>query len=205
MPRTKGTGSDLRQRTRRAVRAELAELAMAMFVERGYDQTTVDDIAAAAGLSKRSFFRYFPAKEDVVFDEVEEVADRVAADIRARSGDEPAWDCLHAVLRRWNGEILDARRELTGLRLIESSPALRARLHHRRDELRVRVGEALLQREGSELDVFTADLLTAAAGAALDAADRAWLRSDGTADRGELVDRAFALLAPQRSRDRPGT
>ncbi|GAA4638722.1 TetR family transcriptional regulator [Actinoallomurus vinaceus] len=187
----------MRERTRRAVRAELAELALGLFVERGYERTTVEDIAAAAGLSRRSFFRYFPTKEDVLFGDVDELAEQIAEDIRARPGDEDAWACLHAVLRDWEPRVHAAQRELTGLRLIETTPALRARLHQKRDELRDRIAAALRERPGAPLDAFTADLLTAAAGAALDAVAREWLRSDGTADRAALIDQAFTLLTPR--------
>src|SRR2546425_12821489 len=117
MTRAETTG--LRERTRRAVRAELAELALGLFVERGYERTTVEDIAAAAGLSRRSFFRYFPTKEDVLFGDVDELAEQIAEDIRARPDDGDAWACLHAVLRDWEPRIHAAQRELTGLRLIE--------------------------------------------------------------------------------------
>ncbi|WP_345442250.1 TetR family transcriptional regulator [Actinoallomurus vinaceus] len=195
MTRAETTG--LRERTRRAVRAELAELALGLFVERGYERTTVEDIAAAAGLSRRSFFRYFPTKEDVLFGDVDELAEQIAEDIRARPGDEDAWACLHAVLRDWEPRVHAAQRELTGLRLIETTPALRARLHQKRDELRDRIAAALRERPGAPLDAFTADLLTAAAGAALDAVAREWLRSDGTADRAALIDQAFTLLTPR--------
>lgn len=87
-----------------------------------------------------------------------------------------------------------AGRQSAELTLIESTPSLRARLHQKRDALRGRVAEALAERDG--LDAFTADVLTAAAAAALDAAIRAWAGSGGTADRGGLVDRAFATLWP---------
>ncbi|MEV4000693.1 TetR family transcriptional regulator [Actinomadura sp. NPDC049753] len=194
---TRAETMGLRERTRRAVRAELAELALGLFIERGYERTTVEDIAAAAGLSKRSFFRYFPTKEDVLFGDVDDLAERVADDIRSRPCDGDAWACLHAVLRDWEPRIHAAQRDLTGMRLIETTPALRARLHQKRDELRDRISAALRERPGAPLDTFTADLLTAAAGAALDAAAREWVRSDGTADRAALIDQAFILLAPR--------
>ncbi|GAA4083358.1 MULTISPECIES: TetR family transcriptional regulator [Actinomadura] len=201
MTRAETTG--LRERTRRAVRAELAELALGLFVEHGYERTTVEDIAAAAGLSKRSFFRYFPTKEDVLFGDVDELADQIADAIRERPAGEDPWTCLHLVLRDWEGRIHAAQRELTGLRLIETTPALRARLHQKRDELRARIATALRERPGSTLDAFTADLLTAAAGAALDAAAREWLRSDGTADRSALIAEAFAVLSPHPAKPAP--
>uniref|UniRef100_UPI001F5FEA57 TetR family transcriptional regulator n=1 Tax=Actinomadura roseirufa TaxID=2094049 RepID=UPI001F5FEA57 len=158
-----GKRPGLRERTRRAVRAELAELAMGLFAERGYAATTVEDIAAAAGLSKRSFFRYFPSKEDVVFGDAGDVAGRVAAAVRERPAGEAPWACLRAVLREWQGPIHDARRGVAALRLIEATPVLRARLHREREELLGQVAAALRERPGAALDAFTADLLTAAA------------------------------------------
>jgi AcrR family transcriptional regulator len=186
----------LRERTRRAVRAEVARLGLALFVERGYERTTADDIAAAAGLSTRSFFRYFPTKEDVVFGDVSDVADQVAEAVRARSADEPPWTALHAVLRDWQDAIHAAQLDPARQRLIETTPLLRARLHRTRDELRDRIATALRDRPGADLDPFTADLLTTTAAAALDAVDREWLRTDGTADRTALLDAAFTRLTP---------
>ncbi|MER5647415.1 TetR family transcriptional regulator [Streptosporangium sp. NPDC002524] len=186
----------LRERTRQAMRDELAKLALRMFADRGFDETTVDDIARAAGMSKRTFFRYFPSKEDVIFGGVDDLGEQVAEEIRARPAGEDPWESLRVVLGRWERRIHASQRELADLRLIESTPSLRARTHQRRDRLRQQVADALRGRPGSGLDAFTADLLTNAAGAALDTVSREWLRSDGTADRAALVDRAFALLKP---------
>src|SRR5690349_21881808 len=112
-----GNRGGLRERTRRAVRAELAEIALRMFADRGYEETTVDDIAVAAGLSKRSFFRYFPSKEDAVFGDVEELADRVAEAVRARPAEEPPWAVLRAVLCEWGERIQSAQGDPAVLRL----------------------------------------------------------------------------------------
>ena len=133
----------------------MAEVAIELFVQHGYDATTVDDIAIAAGVSKRSFFRYFPAKAE--WHEQLYVSDRV-------------------------------------LELVESSPALRARMVEKRDELRRQVSDALRERPGSTLDAFTADLLTAAAAAVLDVAAQEWLRVGG--DRAELIRWGFEELSP---------
>ncbi|WP_219825428.1 TetR family transcriptional regulator [Nonomuraea typhae] len=187
----------LRERTKRAVRAELVEVAQRLFAEQGFDETTVDDIARAAGMSKRSFFRYFPVKEDVVLGEIDFMGERIAAELAARPAGEEPWASLHAVLRDWEQRIDDERQALERLRLIESSPALRARYQQKREETRGHIAQALQARSG--LDAFTADLLTAAAGAALDSVARAWTRSDGRADRLALVDQAFALFTPARA------
>src|SRR6266571_6185325 len=79
----------VRERTRRAVRGELAQLAVGLFVEKGYDETTIDDLAAAAGMSKRTFFRYFASKEELVMGKYEVLGEQLAEDLSARPTDEP--------------------------------------------------------------------------------------------------------------------
>ncbi|MFG1613004.1 TetR family transcriptional regulator [Nonomuraea wenchangensis] len=192
----------LRDRTRRAVRAELAGRALELFTTCGFDETTVDDIARAAGMSRRSFFRYFPSKEDVLFGQLEAMGEQVAEEVAARPPQEGPWECLHAVLRGWEARI-NTQAEV--MRLVERTPALRARLLQKRDEARARIVEALIGRGVAALE---ADLAAAAAGAALDTVAREWLRTDesagestdegagGSADRLELTDRVFAMLRP---------
>jgi AcrR family transcriptional regulator len=171
-------------------------VALGLFAERGFDETTVDEIAQAAGLTKRSFFRYFPAKEDAVFGGVDVTGEQVVEDLRGRPADEDPWQSLHQVLRQWEGQIHTSEQTLASLRLIESTPSLHARLHQKRAQWRRQVSDALQDRAGVKLDSFTADLLTNAASAVLDTVSQEWLRSDGTAGRAALLDRAFAFLHP---------
>lgn len=186
----------LRERTRRAVRAEIAEAAVALFAERGFDETTVEDIARAVGMTKRSFFRYFPTKEDAVFAGTEVLVEQVVADLQARPAGEDPWECLHQVLRRWQERIYTSGAELAGQRLIETTPALRARLHQKRETWRHAARDVLVARSDGALDDFSADLITNAATAVLDSVGREWVRTDGRADRTELLDRGFAALRP---------
>lgn len=186
----------LRERTRAAVRAELAELALELFARHGFEETTVDDVAQAAGMSKRSLFRYFATKEDMVLGAVDSMGEAVAEELRARPSDEDPWQSLRSVLCAWEERITTSADRLARQRLIEQTPALRARHAQRREMARRQIAEALRERPGTHLDVFTADLLTAAAGAALDAASREWLRADGKADRTLLAARAFDVLRP---------
>jgi len=65
--------SGLRERKKRATRALIADTASRLFAERGFDQTTVAEVAEAAGVSVKTVFNYFPAKEDLFFDRDEEV------------------------------------------------------------------------------------------------------------------------------------
>src|SRR5918996_6028905 len=142
-------------------------------------------------MTKRSFFRYFPTKEDAVFAGTEVLVEQVVADLEARPADEDPWDCLHQVLRRWQEQIHTSGAELAGERLIQSTPALRARLHQKRELWRRAARDVLVSRGG--LDDFSADLLANAAAAVLDSVEREWVRTDGRADRAELLDRGFAV------------
>ncbi|MBO8191841.1 TetR family transcriptional regulator [Streptomyces oryzae] len=187
-------GEGLRERTRRAVRAEIAEVAIGLFVRQGFDNTTVEDIAQAAGMTKRSFFRYFATKEDVVFDGVDLTGEKVVADIAARPAEEGPWECLQHVLGAWQEEIHASEQVLATLRLIEATPALVGRLHQRRTEWRRRVSDALQGRPGVDIDAYTADLLTNAATAVLDAVSSEWVRSDGKAKRSALLEQGFRQL-----------
>ena len=88
----------LRERMRRTVLNEIAEVALQLFTERGYETVTIDDIAADAGLSRRSVFRYFSTKEDIVVGKFDFVADDMLAELRARPAGEPVWESLRRAL-----------------------------------------------------------------------------------------------------------
>jgi AcrR family transcriptional regulator len=195
----------LRERTRRAVRAEIAGAAVALFAERGFDETTVEDIARAVGMTKRSFFRYFGTKEDAVFAGTEDLVEEVVEELRTRPDDEGPWECLHQVLRRWQERIHASGAELSGQRLIQSTPALRARLHQKRELWRHAARDVLVARSAGTLDDFTADLLANAAIAVLDSVAREWVRTDGRADRARLLDEGFATLRPTLPSSTDGT
>ena len=69
-----GTGqAGLRERKKRETRARIADTALRLFKERGFDQTTVADVAAAADVSVKTVFNYYPAKEDLFFDRADEI------------------------------------------------------------------------------------------------------------------------------------
>src|SRR3979409_1637082 len=78
-----------RERKRRQTRERIEQAAMALFLKRGFDGTTIEDITEAADVSKRSFFDYFPSKEEVVFAWQDSFADSLAAAVAERPADEP--------------------------------------------------------------------------------------------------------------------
>jgi AcrR family transcriptional regulator len=121
----------LRERKKERTRAELQRHALRLFRDRGYAETTVDDIAAAAEVSRSTFFRYFGTKEDVVlFDDVDPVMDRVMAAIPEGT---PLLEALRSVLRDSFDSLDDEARALEEVRmqLARTVPEIAAILRER--------------------------------------------------------------------------
>lgn len=76
------------------MRAEVSDVAFRLFTERGFENTTVEQIAAAAGLSRTTFFRYFGTKEELVLGRVSEFGRQVADALASRPAEEQPWDAL---------------------------------------------------------------------------------------------------------------
>ncbi|MFJ9931150.1 TetR/AcrR family transcriptional regulator [Streptomyces misionensis] len=83
-----------RDRKKAATRGSLLRAATQMFAERGYQETTVKDIAAAAGVTERTFFRYFPSKEDLVFAEILDFIPLLVKEIAGRPASEPPYTAV---------------------------------------------------------------------------------------------------------------
>lgn len=83
-----------RDRKKAATRGSLLRAATRMFAERGYQETTVKDIAAAAGVTERTFFRYFPSKEDLVFAEILDFVPLLGKEIAGRPASEPPYTAV---------------------------------------------------------------------------------------------------------------
>jgi AcrR family transcriptional regulator len=178
------------------MREALVAAAFQLFLERGYEQTTVDDIVALAGVGRRSFFRYFPSKEDVVFPDHERcLADMTAYLADSGDEDEPVQRVCEAarlVLRMYaeNPTFSVQRYRLTkkvpGLRAYELSVVWRYE-RALAEYLRARFAG---RRDGT----LQADVIAAAVVAAHNNALRSWLRSDGKGDSDAAVDHALGYV-----------
>jgi|SRR5579884_2722142 len=116
----------LREVKKQETRQEIAETAMRLFVERGFDHVTVAEVAAAARVSEKTVFNYFPSKEDLFFDEVPARQVALAAAIGTREPGESIVAALHRM------QAAECRRLTTPgfatfARVIEGSPALQAK------------------------------------------------------------------------------
>ena len=186
------TDVDWRARKKAATKLSIQEHALRLFVEKGYDATTVDEIAAAAGVSHMTFFRYFPRKEDVVeYDEYDPLLEDLIA---ARPTDEPPLTALHAAIRVGLEAILETDRDalLIRTRLVLHNPVLRARNLVAQDNTRDLFARALARRAGLAEPDFATTVLASAALAAIGVAIQTWADSDG--DLIALMDGAFSAL-----------
>ncbi|GHE07037.1 hypothetical protein GCM10011381_01520 [Klenkia taihuensis] len=128
------------------MQGELISVAQRLFGEHGYEDTTVDAIATAAGMSRRSFFRYFSSKEELVLGKYELVGEQLQDALQARPDDEPLWDALQAMFAAISGKAVpDASAQTVHAieRVVEESPSLRAGYLYRLDVMqRLLVAEA---------------------------------------------------------------
>jgi AcrR family transcriptional regulator len=186
---------DLRARKRTRTRLMIQTEALRLFTEKGYADTTVEEIADAAAISPRTFFRYFPTKEDVVI--WDEYDDPLAADLlESRTDDEPLAETFRTLIRETLGGLYrhDPERLLLRLRLSAEVPELRARVRDEAtkgiEQLAPRLGRKGAHPDDLHLQVIGASLL-AAVWVALDL----WQRDGGKSDLLQLLDQATDALA----------
>ncbi len=187
----------LRERTREAVRDEVRRHAIELFTERGFDATRTDDIAAAVGISPRSFFRYFATKEDVLVGGSIAFGSHVRAALEARPAHEPVWTSLRRALDPLVTAMADERRQsLETMTIIMSAGSLRA--HHFEKHLaweRELVPVVEQRLEPAHDKRLRAQTLTHTALACLDVALAAWVESADSVRLSDLLDGVFAQVS----------
>jgi AcrR family transcriptional regulator len=197
--------SGLRQRARRAIQKDIAEAANALFVERGFEATTIDDIAAAVGMSQRSVFRYFATKEEIVLGKFDLVVDDMLAALHARPAGEPVWTSLHRLF-----DLLVSLAQAPGHkemvepihRVVFETPALLAGYLQKLQHMQEAVVAELIRRAEAAGTPYAADdptprALTAAAFGCLVAAQHSWLASGANGTFADAIDRAMATVGPR--------
>jgi AcrR family transcriptional regulator len=187
----------LRERKKAATRATLQEQAMRLFLEKGFDATTVEEIAAAANVSHMTFFRYFPTKEDAVM--ADEYDPFIAGAIAARPAEEPAITRVRTALRASIQRIGPEERDfvLTRARLILGTPALRARLWQQERDTADLIAGALAGEEAQSTGVR---VLAAVCASAMSTAVMIWVEEDGRRDLDVILDEVFDTLQQELGR-----
>lgn len=150
----------LRERKKQRTRDALVRAALELFTTKGYEQTTVDEIADAVEVSQRTFFRYFANKEEAAFAVQQLAESHFIAAVRERPAQEGPFEALrNAVLGAWDtiGEAIEAiiplDLHMRSYQLIESTPALLAAHLRRSTEVEEEIARLIADREGLDMNV----------------------------------------------------
>ncbi|WP_242514094.1 TetR family transcriptional regulator [Streptomyces leeuwenhoekii] len=191
----------MRERKKRRTRDALLRAALELFTARGYERTTVDDIAEAADVSQRTFFRYFASKEEAAFFVSRLAEARFVDAVRARPAGEPPLEALRQSLAESWASIGEAIEQLVPLELhmrfcqvIETTPALLAAHLRRATELEEEIARVIAEREGLDVDTDPRPrVVVAVFGAVMRVTERIW-SARGEATLGALRDLTAAYL-----------
>ncbi|WP_113699078.1 TetR/AcrR family transcriptional regulator, partial [Nonomuraea lactucae] len=189
----------IRERKKQRTRRALIEAALRLFDEKGYEETTLAEIAAEADVSTRTFFSYFASKEDVVFFDTDTRLERTLHLVATRAADEPLPRLLQRLVRTsllWAAEDENyaLRDAPLRMRLIMTVPALQARALHLLFDSQLRVARALEEAYPDRLDpVEAAAAVGALTGAAKLAVMASIARGDSMERAGEAAVRATEI------------
>jgi len=183
----------LRERKKQKTRESIQRTALRLFEKQGYEQTTIEQIAAAAEISPSTFFNYFPTKEDVVlFDAYDPVAIQMFLE---RPKDEPLNVALRTVLQSLAATFeRDERMILARGRLFLEVPELRARLWDEAERTQVMIAQILAERTGRRPDDFEVNVTARIITAAMMEASLEWMRRNGRHRLVVLANRALDVV-----------
>ena len=181
-------------RRRITSRAELEQVAFDLFERQGFEQTTVDDIASAAGIGRRTFFRYFPSKNEVPWGDFDAELARMKRQLAATPPDAPLMEAIRQAIVDFNrmpaGQWPAHRRRMT---FILGVPALQAHSTLRFAAWRQVIADFAAQRTGERSDALLPRTIAHAMLGVAVAAYEQWLASPGE-DLCELLDSAVRAL-----------
>jgi AcrR family transcriptional regulator len=186
----------LRERHRRRTEALLEEAALRLFEERGFDLVTVDDIATAADVSRRTFFRYFAAKEDALLADQPRRLEELRQAFAVRPAGEPALTALRqALLSLASGHEQDRERLLRRAKLMRATPSLQTRWMGMQRTWEQAVTEMVADRLGVDpLVDLRPGVIAASTLASVRTAISIWVTADGRGDLQAMVTEALDLL-----------
>jgi TetR/AcrR family transcriptional regulator, regulator of mycofactocin system len=182
---------------------ELEHIAFGLFDQKGFEQTTVDDIAAAAGIGRRTFFRYFPSKNDVPWGMFEAELARMRVRRKLTPPEVPLTDAIRQALVDFNrlepGQVPMHRRRME---LILRVPALLAHSTLRFADWRDVIAEFAAERTGQDKDALVPQVIAQAVLGVAIAAYEQWLDHEN-ADLGTLLDSAMRQLGAVFREEQP--
>jgi AcrR family transcriptional regulator len=184
----------LRDRKKERTRLAIQDAALGLFVEKGFEATTVDEIAERAEVSKATFFRYFATKGEVVFGDVGDPYEGLRAAIVERpAGEDDVTAVRHAVQQDWT-RTLDPRRTARQARAANTSPLLRGLSFDLGVKWQAAISTALAERHGLATPDRRCWLVAGVSFAVLSNAVNAWTHDDARGDLAATIGHSFDLL-----------
>jgi AcrR family transcriptional regulator len=191
---SESVATSLRERKKAKTRRTIQEQALRLFAERGYEATTVEQIAEAAEISPSTFFRYFPTKEDVVIqDDYDPLL--IAAIVRQPADLSPL-PAVRAAFRAALGELSPEELEQTlfRLKLSLSVPAVRVRTAEGLFSTIDGLAQAVAERSGADQDSPAVRTFVGAVMGAMLPAIFSWVEQDGATSLPDLIDESLGYL-----------
>lgn len=185
-----------RERKKLETRAALEEAALRLFAEQGYERTTVEDIADAADVAVRTFFRYFQSKQHVLYGDVaHDVTGRLRAALDARPADESPVQAVGAALDQMDSDDEEQQRQvLERLRLLDRLPELGGMYQMIFRELEQVIAEAVASRTSLATTELYPQIVAAAAAGSIRSALSVFYATNAGVSLGELRRTAYAAL-----------
>jgi AcrR family transcriptional regulator len=186
----------LREKRKRQLRSELSRQAIQLFTQKGFEETTIDEIVDPLAVSKRTFFRYFATKEDLVFAWYEELTGELVRTLEARpKGETPFESVCATLLSLLHYYDENPKWALTMTRLAKATPALVGKSFEKRSIWERELAKVLSKRlPNTPARDLTARVTVAAALAAFTCGIDEWTDSRGKANIRVCLDRAFAVV-----------
>lgn len=182
------------ERKRLLVRDQLGDAALKLLAAQGFDNTTIDEIVAAAGVSRRTFFRYFKSKEDVIIEFTGDIGDFICDELASRPADEPVAKAIKQALATAAGLFTEHPEKSIALaKLVRGSSALNGRYLDRQSQSAQKLGRVLAERAGLPADDPRSHLAAVMSLAAFDFALVRWAEMDGAETLDSLIDQAMTL------------
>jgi AcrR family transcriptional regulator len=190
-------GSGLRERKKARTHEAIVLAAIDLFEKQGYDATTVEDIAAAADVSQRTFFRYFESKLDVVMAPKSGEEPKLEDLLAARPADESPVEAFRQVVRNEiAGALQDDELRIRQFRLVMRTPSLRSFAHEHFNSHRDGFARVFAARMALPEDALAPQIMaTTVSGVMWTVVDRWVLEGTGPEHFVTLLDEAFDLLA----------
>jgi AcrR family transcriptional regulator len=164
-----------------------------LFLKRGFEETTLDDIAAAADISRRTLFHYFASKEDLVLAWQDAGTDTLVKAIAARPADEPMLMAAENAILAMATQ-LESSEALAIAKLKHGNPALRARDHVKYEKMERAITAALVARAQDESDQLRARLVAMITTGAMRIGGEIWLAQGANVKPDALVKGTFGAI-----------